>query len=99
MIESLHQVLERLSAPIARNGVGERLAKSGRAVKIDRDHRVAGAGQRLRIPAVMEVVFDGSLRAAMNHESHRVFPALLEADRLQDPSLDLLAAGAGEMKV
>src|SRR6185295_19957813 len=80
--QALAEVLERFAAPILRDRVGERLAVAGRAVEVDHHRRVAGTGIDLRVPAVVEVVLERALRAAVDQEGDRVLPARLEADRL-----------------
>src|SRR5665213_500557 len=45
------EVLKGFAAPIAANRVGERLAVPGRAVEIDHDDAVPGAGKSLGVPA------------------------------------------------
>ena len=99
IIETFHQVFKRFAAPIARDRVGECLPEAGRAVKVDRNDGIARSGEGLRIPAVMKMVFDCTLRSAMNHECDGILLAFLEADWLENPSLHFFATGAGEMKL
>src|SRR6267142_446747 len=63
--ESLLQVDEGLPAPVAADGVGESLAVTGRAVEVDHHHRVAAAGEGLRVPAVGPQVPEAHLGVAV----------------------------------
>src|SRR6185369_4644873 len=51
-LQALLQIFERLAAPVVADRIRERLAVARRAVEVDEDRRVAGAGVRLRIPAI-----------------------------------------------
>ena len=93
------QILERLSAPIAADRIGERLAISGRAVEIDHHHAVAGAGEGLRVPAPVPDVRHAALRAAVHQECHRIFLVALEVRRLHDVAEDVVVVPAGETEL
>src|SRR5256885_16524085 len=67
--EPLLQVDEGLAAPVAADGIGERLAVTRRAVKVDHDHSIAAAGEGLRVPAVGPQVPEADLRTAVDDES------------------------------
>ena len=71
--QSLLQVFERLAAPVAADRVAKRLAVPGRTVKVDHDRGVASAGVRLRVPPIVKVVAERTLRPAVNQERHGVF--------------------------
>src|SRR5690606_30394924 len=96
---ALLQVLQRLAAPVAADGVGEGLAIAGRAVEVDHDHRVALAGVGLRVPAVAPAVAEAALRAAVDQERHRVALAGLVVPGLDHVAVDRGAAGALEAEL
>ncbi len=92
MIETLHQVLKRLAAPVAADGVGECLPETGRAMKVDRNHRVPSPGERLRVPAIVKMIFDRALRTAVNDKCDRILLSRFKANRLENPGLYFFAA-------
>src|SRR5690606_15907440 len=97
-IEPFHQVLVRLAAPVAPDGIGERLAIAGRTVKVDEDHAVTGTGEHLRVPAVVEVIRHAALRAAVDDERDRdlLAPGADVAGRLDRVAVHRVAAGTLE---
>ena len=68
--QALVQILEGTVAPVAADGVGELLAVAGRAVEVDGHGGEAGADVGLGIPAVVEVVAEAALGAAVHQEGH-----------------------------
>ena len=100
-VEPLHEVLERRAAPVAADGVGERLAVAGRAVEIDHDRRVAVPREGLGVPPVVKVVAEGALRPAVDEEGDRgARPrGRGKAGRLDEPAVDLVPLGAGEREL
>jgi hypothetical protein len=97
--EALLQILERLATPIAADRVRERLAVTGRAVKIDERGRVARARINLRIPAITPGVCETRLRATVHDEGNRVGLARLPVPGLDDISEHRFAARAGEAEL
>src|SRR5579862_10022099 len=63
VVETLHQIFEWSSAPVAVDGVDEFLSIAGRAVGVDHDDDVSVGGEQLGIPAVAPVVSPGAFRA------------------------------------
>ena len=61
------------------DGVGKGLAIAGRSVEIDHHHGIAGAGIGLGVPAIVEKVAKGSLRAAMDQVIKQKFQELEES--------------------
>ena len=97
--ESLLQIDEGLAAPVAADGVGERLAVTGRAVKVDHHHRITAAGEGLRIPAVGPQVPEAHLRTAVHHERDRISPAGLEPVGLHHVAVHALIVPALEAEL
>ena len=98
-VEPFLQILERLAAPVSVDRVGERLAVAGRAVEIDHDRSVAAAGVGLRVPAIVKVVAERALRAAVNQEGDRVLLGGVEIHGLDDVGVDRVALCALEREL
>src|SRR5690606_31167307 len=90
------QILERRTAPVARDRIGELLAVAGRSVEVDRDRGETLACVGFGVPAVMEVAVERTLRPAMDQECDRVLLPRLVTDRLDHVTLHGVATGAPE---
>src|SRR5690606_8429576 len=96
---ALAQVLQRLAAPVLADRIGEGLAVADRTVEVDHHRREPLAGIGLRVPAVVEVVAEAALRAAVDQEGHRVLLPGLVVGRLDHVAVHGLAAPAGEAEL
>ena len=79
--------------------IGERLAVAGRAVEVDEDRCVAGAGVRLRIPAIAPGIGKGRLRPAVHDERHRVAPPRVEVRGPHHVAVHGFVVRAGEREL
>ncbi len=93
-VDGAHHVVERLVAMPADDRVGEGLAEAGRAVEVGLRHDVALGGEKLGVPAVVEVFERSAVRPAVQHHHQRPFLLGIEARREVHPHLHRVAAGA-----
>src|SRR5271168_64972 len=98
-IEPELQILERLAAPVAADGIGERLTVAGGAVKIDHDHAVARAREGFGVPAPAPRIAETALRAAVNKERNGIFALRFEIDRLDHIAENILTVPAGKAEL
>src|SRR5450631_1940475 len=96
VVEALHQVFKRSTAPVAVDGVDELLPVSGRAVEVDHDDDVAIGREQFGIPAIAPVVSPGPLRPAVDEELHGIFLRGVEVRRLDQEALDFVVVSTGE---
>src|SRR5579871_4541759 len=68
-------------------------------MKIDEHHRIAGARERLRVPAPVPQIRETSLRSAVNDEGHRIAAILLELRRLHHVAEHILVVPALEAEL
>ena len=93
VVHRLHDVGVDLAAPVGADLVHELLPPAGTAARVGRHHHVAGRGEQLHVPAEVEAVVPGALRAAVDEHDHGVFLRRVEAGRLDEPTLHLRALG------
>lgn len=93
-VDEHHEVEVRLASPVADDGFAELIAERAAAVNVGLDNRVAGACERLDVPAVVEVVFPRRLWATVDQKQQRVFLAFFEAVGLEEEGLDVVAIRA-----
>src|SRR5579859_2879716 len=98
IVESQHQVLIRLAAPIAADFVNELLPVAGRAARVDQDHYVAVGGEKLKIPTVGPEIAPHSLRSAVNDELDWIFFTGVKIRRLENEALNLGLPCASEQE-
>jgi len=65
-------------------------------VEIDHQRGVAGAGVGLRVPAIVEVVAERLLRAAVDDVGERILLRRIEAHGLDEVGVDRVALGPDE---
>src|SRR5256885_13476546 len=70
IVETLHQIFVRSTAPIAIDRINELLPVAGRAVEVDHDDDISVGRKQLRIPAKRPIVPPRPLRPAMDEEFH-----------------------------
>jgi hypothetical protein len=68
-------------------------------VKVDCDCSVTDTGKCLEIPAVVKQILIRPLRTSVNDECHWILSPIDEPNRLQNPSLHLLAERSGEIEL
>lgn len=67
-VETCSKILDRFSAPIVLDGVGEALAKRRAAGRIDGEHEIAVLSEDLRIPPRAPLVLPGTLWPTMDEQ-------------------------------
>src|SRR5205085_6977508 len=96
VIETLHQIFVRLATPIAADRIGELLAVTGRAVKVDHDYDViAGRGEQFRVPAIGPGISPRTLRPAVDQKLQRIFFRRIKPGRANDEAFGVLVVRAG----
>src|SRR5258708_15614004 len=88
-VDAIHDVDERLAAPVARNALDESLSAARRATWVRQQDDIAARGEHLRVPAIAPGVAPLPLRAAVNEHDERILLRRVETSRLDDRPLNL----------
>ena len=88
-------VLQFEFAPAVRDAVLEGIAEARRAVVIDGRDDVALRGEGLHVPAEVPGIAEGGVRAPVDQVQQRPLLLRVEAGRVRDPDLHLVAERAG----
>src|SRR5258708_39802672 len=94
-VDAIHDVDDRLPAPVARYALDEGLSAARRAAGVRQQDDIAAGCEHLRVPAIAPGVAPLPLRASVNEHDERIFLCRVETDRFDHQPLNLRVLRSG----